>query len=74
MSDATTAAAIQVNGQDEPLTVSTLYALLETKDISPQMRGFAVARNGAVVARADWATTPVRSGDVIEIVLARQGG
>ncbi|HLN08752.1 MAG TPA: sulfur carrier protein ThiS [Xanthobacteraceae bacterium] len=73
MADAMTA-AIRVNGQDEPLAAATIAALLETREISPQMRGIAVARNGSVVRRADWATTAVRPGDVIEIVLARQGG
>jgi sulfur carrier protein len=73
MADATIA-AIRVNGRDEPLTAATIAALLETRDISPRMRGVAVARNGSVVPRVDWATTPVRPGDVIEIVLARQGG
>jgi sulfur carrier protein len=73
MPDAT-AAAIRVNGVDEPLTAETIAALLETRDISPQMRGVAVARNGSVVPRVSWATTAVRPGDVIEIVLARQGG
>jgi sulfur carrier protein len=73
MSDATPA-AIRVNGENEPLSSATIAALLETKDISPQMRGLAVARNGSVVPRRDWATTPLSPGDVIEIVLARQGG
>jgi sulfur carrier protein len=72
MSDA--AAAIRVNGRDEPLSAATIATLLEKKDISPQMRGVAVARNGSVVPRSDWPTTPIRPGDVIEIVLARQGG
>jgi sulfur carrier protein len=73
MSDTTTA-AIRVNGQDEPLSAATIAALLESKDISPQMRGVAVARNGSVVPRSEWPTTALRSGDMIEIVLARQGG
>jgi sulfur carrier protein len=73
MPDATST-AIRVNGIDEPLTAATIAALLAVRDISPQMRGVAVARNGSVVPRVDWATTPVRPGDEIEIVLARQGG
>jgi sulfur carrier protein len=73
MSD-TTAAAIRVNGRDEPLSAATIATLLESKDISPQMRGVAVARNGAVVPRAEWPTTALCPGDMIEIVLARQGG
>jgi sulfur carrier protein len=68
------AAAIRVNGRDELLSAATIATLLEKKDISPQMRGVAVARNGSVVPRSDWPTTPIRPGDVIEIVLARQGG
>jgi sulfur carrier protein len=66
--------AIRVNGQDEPLSAATIAALLATRDISPQLRGVAVARNGAVVPRAEWPATPLCPGDVIEIVLARQGG
>jgi sulfur carrier protein len=68
------ATAIRVNGKDEPLDAPTIAALLEAKEISPQMRGLAIARNGAVVPRAQWPTTPLSPGDVIEIVLARQGG
>jgi sulfur carrier protein len=74
MSDVTHMAAIRVNGEAEPLVADTIAALLATRDISPQMKGVAVARNGSVVRRADWPTTPLAAGDVIEIVLARQGG
>jgi sulfur carrier protein len=68
------AATIRVNGQDEPLAAETLAALIASKDIAPELKGVAVARNGSVVPRADWSTTPVAAGDVIEIVVARQGG
>jgi sulfur carrier protein len=70
----TVAATIRVNGEDEPLTAGTIAALLATKDISPQLKGVAVARNGSVVPRAEWSTAPIAAGDIIEIVLARQGG
>jgi sulfur carrier protein len=68
------AASIRVNGEDEPLSVATLDALLAAKDVAPGRRGVAVALNGTVVPRAHWADTRLAGGDVVEIVLAKQGG
>jgi sulfur carrier protein len=68
------ARSIRVNGEDEPLSVATLDALLAAKEIAPGRRGVAVALNGTVVPRAHWADTRLAGGDVIEIVLAKQGG
>ena len=65
---------IRINGQDETLSVPTLAALLEEKAVDTGQRGIAVALNGAVVPRAAWRETPLRAGDTIEIVRARQGG
>jgi sulfur carrier protein len=65
---------IRVNGEDEPLEVATLDALLATKALDTGQRGIAVAVNGAVVPRAAWPATPLQPGDCIEIVRARQGG
>jgi sulfur carrier protein len=65
---------VRVNGEDEPLSAATLAELIEQKSITTNGRGIAVAFNGAVVRRPDWANTPLRDGDVVEIVLARQGG
>jgi sulfur carrier protein len=73
MSD-TAAATLRVNGLDEPLGAPTVAALLASRDVSPNGRGVAVALNGAVVPRAEWATTALRAGDVVEIVRAMQGG
>ncbi len=67
-------AQIRVNGQDEPLNVSTLFALLEEKAVDVGQRGIAVALNGSVVPRAEWPATRLNPGDSIEIVRARQGG
>ncbi|MFY9894837.1 MAG: sulfur carrier protein ThiS [Xanthobacteraceae bacterium] len=67
-------ALIQVNGTSEPLAAATLEALLAEKAIDTAQRGIAVALNGAVVPRAAWPATPLRSGDSVEIVRARQGG
>jgi sulfur carrier protein len=74
MSEPVVNASIRVNGNEEVLAARTLAALLEEKALDVAQRGIAVALNGAVVPRADWASTPLRSGDKVEIVRARQGG
>jgi sulfur carrier protein len=66
--------SIRVNGQDEPLAVTTLAALLEEKAVDTGQRGIAVALNGAIVPRAAWPQTKLSAGDSVEIVRARQGG
>ena len=68
------AARIRINGADEPLAAATLAGLLEEKAVDIGQRGIAVALNGAVVPRADWGETPLKGGDSVEIVRARQGG
>jgi sulfur carrier protein len=67
-------AQIRINGTDEPLVAGTLAALLEEKAVDVAQRGIAVALNGAVVPRAAWPQTPLKPGDNVEIVRARQGG
>jgi sulfur carrier protein len=37
-------------------------------------RGVAVAVDGEVVRRSEWATTPVRDGQQVEVLHAVQGG
>ena len=67
-------AGIRINGEQEPLTVPTLSALLEEKAVDVAQRGIAVALNGSVVPRAEWPNTRLKAGDSVEIVRARQGG
>ena len=74
MADAGVQTTIRVNGQDEPLAVATLAALLEEKAVDTGQRGIAVALNGAIVPRAAWPQTKLSAGDSVEIVRARQGG
>jgi sulfur carrier protein len=74
MADAGAQMNIRVNGQDEPLAVATLAALLEEKAVDTGQRGIAVALNGAIVPRAAWPQTKLSAGDSVEIVRARQGG
>jgi sulfur carrier protein len=69
-----TVAQIRINGESEPLVAATIEALLAEKAVDTGQRGIAVALNGAVVPRAAWRDTPLKAGDRIEIVRARQGG
>jgi len=65
---------IRVNGESEPLAATTVGALLAERAVDTGQRGIAVALNGAVVPRAAWRDTPLKPGDSVEIVRARQGG
>jgi sulfur carrier protein len=74
MTQATVQTDIRINGQNEPLGVATLAALLEEKAVDTSQRGIAVALNGEIVPRAAWPQTALRPGDSIEMVRALQGG
>jgi sulfur carrier protein len=74
MTQAAVQTNIRVNGQDEPLGVLTLAALLEARVVDTGQRGIAVALNGAIVPRAAWPQTALHPGDSIEIVRVLQGG
>jgi sulfur carrier protein len=65
---------ITINGESEPLLAATLAALLAEKAVDTGQKGIAVALNGAVIPRAAWPQTPLKAGDRVEIVRARQGG
>lgn len=63
-----------VNDRPHPLPVPpTLASLLCSLGFSGR-RGFAVAVNGAVVARAVWPERTLLSGDRILLIQATQGG
>jgi len=64
---------IRINGAPEPLAARTVAELVAEKS-ETDGRGVAVALNGVVVRRADWAATPLKAGDAVEIVRAMQGG
>jgi sulfur carrier protein len=49
--------------------VETCVTLLTTATT-----GVAAAVNGEVVRRSSWARTPVRDGDLVEVITAVQGG
>ena len=65
---------VQVNGVATEVGSSELATLLVELGIAASRPGVAVALDGAVVPRRQWATTPVADGQSIEIVTARQGG
>ncbi len=65
--------AVTLNGEPRDLpegaTVETAVHELGAPD-----RGVAVAVDGEVVPRGDWASTPVRDGQQVEVLHAVQGG
>jgi sulfur carrier protein len=65
---------VRLNGMDETVEPATVIDLLRTRGIDPAARGVAVALNGKVVRRADWATIEIKAGDSIEIVRPFSGG
>jgi sulfur carrier protein len=65
---------LKVNGVEDEVAAATLCELLAARGIDPQARFLAVAVNGVVVRRGDWADAPLHPGDAIEIVRPLQGG
>ncbi len=77
--------SLQLNGEDTTLpegsTVRAAVASLTDRDVDDTGRagdggalGVAVAVDGTVVPRSQWATTPLSAGQTVEIVTAVQGG
>jgi sulfur carrier protein len=65
---------LKVNGVEEETGASTLGELLAARGIDPRVRFLAIAVNGAVIRRAEWAGAPLSTGDEVEIVRPVQGG
>lgn len=63
---------ITLNGETIETQSETVAALLREREMPPI--GVAVARNGAVVRRADHEATILCESDAIEIIRAVQGG
>jgi len=64
---------IRVNGERRPSTARSVEELIRELGHT-ERRGIAVAVNGVVVPRTDWASHGLRTGDSVEIVGAVQGG
>jgi sulfur carrier protein len=65
---------LKINGVEEEVAVMTISELLAARSVDPAAKFLAVAVNGAVVRRAEWLSTPLRSGDNVEIVRPFSGG
>jgi sulfur carrier protein len=65
---------LKVNGVEDEVAETTVTQLLQARGIDPSARFLAVAVNGAVISRADWAKALLRPGDAVEIVRPLQGG
>ena len=66
---------IVVNGEERAMPADgAILALLADLGIDPAERGVAVAVNGEVVPRQDWASKRLTAGDRVELVRAVQGG
>ena len=64
-----------VNGVPTELPDDSTVADVITKlGHNAQGRGIAVAVNGEVVPRAEWASHPLADGDSVELLVAVQGG
>jgi sulfur carrier protein len=65
---------VTINGEPRDLHErATVEAVVRVAG-APDGRGVAVALDGEVVPRGEWATTELRDGQQIEVVAAVQGG
>lgn len=64
---------VTVNGRAREVPQGTGVAAL-VDSLSPAPRGVAVALNGEVLPRSDWARTALTEGDVLEVLGAVAGG
>lgn len=65
---------LKVNGAEEEVPARTIAELLAARGIAGGARFLAVAVNGTVVRRAEWASRQLAPGDAVEIVRPLQGG
>lgn len=65
---------VAINGVEHELARPSVVAALAVLDCSPSRPGIAVAVNGDIVPRSEWADRPLRDGDEVEVVSAAQGG
>jgi sulfur carrier protein len=66
-----------VNGEDRDSAAQDLATLWQEETAELELsgpQGFAIALNGEVVRRAQWADTPLANGDTVEIIRAFSGG
>jgi sulfur carrier protein len=61
-----------VNGEQREIASSSVDALLG--ELEYEGTHFAIALNFDVLPRSQWAQTPLKNGDEIEVITPRQGG
>ncbi len=64
---------ILLNGTEHETEAATIAALLKTLPIDHE-QFLAVSRNGIIVKRQEWATTPLTADDRIDILTIVGGG
>ena len=66
---------VVLNGEARELpAAATVEEAVEQSGAVPSRRGVAVAVDGEVVPRGQWATVALREGQRVEILQATQGG
>jgi sulfur carrier protein len=65
--------AVTINGESRELAAGATVATA-VRELGADGRGVAVALDGEVVPRAEWASTEVRDGQQLEVLRAVQGG
>jgi sulfur carrier protein len=65
---------VEVNGQTVDLSDDVVLSDVVAREGATEGRGVAVAVDGEVVPRGDWASTRLHEGQKVEVVGAIQGG
>ena len=65
---------VMINGERRELGKGATIEVAVHAAGAPDGRGVAVALDGEVVPRGEWATTEIRDGQEIEVLHAVQGG
>jgi sulfur carrier protein len=66
---------VTVNGEPREVGAgATVASVVEMLDVTPGARGVAVALDGEVVSRGQWADTQLCDGSRVEVVAAIGGG
>ena len=66
--------AVTINGERRELDDGATIEVAVRAAGAPDGRGVAVALDGEVVPRGEWATTELREGQELEVLHAVQGG
>jgi sulfur carrier protein len=65
---------VMLNGERQEIGERATVEAVVRAAGAPNGRGVAVALDGEVVPRGEWATTEVRDGQQVEVLRAVQGG